>query len=146
MLYTTGMGAKATKPVPKSASLYYGAKIPMRVIRRYARQIADRFKPDQIILFGSYAYGTPHEESDVDLMVIMPCRNELDMAVKITWELPAPFATDLLVRKPEQWLWRTQEGESFSTAILTKGKVLYAKRDPGMGEKSRVRLPRRRRP
>ena len=118
----------------------------MRVISRYARQVADRFQPDKIILFGSYAGGTPHEDSDVDLLVIMPCRNELDMAVKITWELPAPFATDLLVRKPEQWLWRTQEGESFSTAILTKGKVLYAKGDAGVGEKSRVRSPSRRRP
>ena len=136
------MAAKAAKPVP-NASLYYGTKIPMQVIRRYAMQVAKRFKPDQIILFGSYAYGTPHEESDVDLIVIMPCRNELDMTVRITWELPAPFATDLLVRKPEQWRWRTQQGESFSTAILTNGKVLYAKSDSGMDEKSRVRLPRR---
>lgn len=140
------MAPKTTKPVPQSASVYYGVKIPMPAIRRYARQVAERFKPDKIILFGSYADGTPHEESDVDLLVIMPCRNELDMAVKITWELPAPFATDLLVRKPEQWLWRTQERESFSTAILTRGKVLYAKGDAGMGEKSRVRSPRRRRP
>jgi len=140
------MASKAMKRVPNSPSLYYGAKIPMSVIRRYARQVAARFKPDKIILFGSYGHGKPHEDSDVDLMVIMPCRNELDMAVKITWELPAPFAMDLLVRKPEQWLWRTQEGESFSTEILTKGKVLYAKGDPGVGEKSRVRSPRRRRP
>ena len=140
------MAAKRTKTVAKSPSPYLGAKIPMRVISRYARQVADRFQPDKIILFGSYACGTPHEDSDVDLLVIMPCRNELDMAVKITWELPAPFATDLLVRKPEQWLWRTQEGESFSTAILTKGKVLYAKGDAGVGEKSRVRSPSRRRP
>lgn len=140
------MAAKRTKTVAKSPSPYLGAKIPMRVISRYVRQVADRFQPDKIILFGSYACGTPHEDSDVDLLVIMPCRNELDMAVKITWELPAPFATDLLVRKPEQWLWRTQEGESFSTAILTKGKVLYAKGHAGVGEKSRVRSPSRRRP
>ena len=139
------MGAKATKPVPNAVSFYDGAKISKAAIRRYARQIADRFKPDQIILFGSYAYGTPHEASDVDLLVIMPCRNELDMAVKISWELPAPFATDLLVRKPEQWRWRTEEGESFSTEILTRGKVLYAKGDARMGEKGGVRLPRRHR-
>jgi predicted nucleotidyltransferase len=138
------MAAKRTKSVAKSTRSYYGAKIPMRVIRRYARQVADRFKPDKIILFGSYAHGTPHEHSDVDLLVIMPCRNELDMAVKITWELPAPFPSDLLVRKPEQWQWRIREGESFSKAILTKGKVLYAQGDPGVGEKSRVRSPRRR--
>ena len=54
--------------------LYYGREIPMRVIRRYARQIAEMFHPEKIILFGSRAYGTPHEDSDVDLMVIMPAR------------------------------------------------------------------------
>ena len=118
----------------------------MRVIRRYAQRIALHFKPDKIILFGSYACGKPHDESDVDLLVIMPCRNELDMAVKITWELPAPFATDLLVRKPEEWLWRTQEGESFSTTVLTKGKVLYEKGDARVGEKSRSRSSHSRRP
>jgi predicted nucleotidyltransferase len=52
----------------------------MRVIRRYARAIADEFQPDKIILFGSYAYGTPHEGSDVDLLVIMPARNQHDRA------------------------------------------------------------------
>ena len=139
------MATKTTKPVAKTRT-YFGTKVPMRAIRRYAQQVAERFRPDQIILFGSYAYGTPHEESDVDLMVIVPCRNELDMSVKISWELEAPFPMDLLVRTPAQWLWRTREGESFSTEILTKGKVLYAKSDPGVGEKSRVRSPRRRRP
>ena len=43
----------------------------MSVIRRYARAIADRFQPQKIILFGSYAYGTPHTGSDVDILVIV---------------------------------------------------------------------------
>jgi len=115
-------------------------------IRRYARRIAERFQPDKIILFGSYAYGTPHADSDVDLLVIMPSRNQLDQAVKIRCELKAPFAIDLLVRKPSEWKWRVEEGESFSTEIATKGKVLYEKSDEGVGQESRGRLPRRRGP
>lgn len=51
---------------------YRGADIPMKVIRRFARQVAERFDPEKIILFGSYAYGTPHADSDVDILVIMP--------------------------------------------------------------------------
>jgi hypothetical protein len=43
--------------------VYLGADIPMRVIRRYARAIPEEFHPDKIILFGSYAYGTPQEDS-----------------------------------------------------------------------------------
>jgi uncharacterized protein len=124
---------------------YWGADVPMRVIRRYAREVADRFRPDKIILFGSFAYGTPHQDSDVDLMVIMPARNELDQAVKICREMEAPFSLDLLVRKPAEWKWRIAEGESFSTEILTKGKVLYEKGDAGVGEEGRVGSPRRRR-
>jgi len=52
-------------------------RIPMRAIRAVAKQIADTFHPDKIILFGSYAYGKPRPESDVDLLVIMdtPLRN-----------------------------------------------------------------------
>jgi predicted nucleotidyltransferase len=46
---------------------YHGADIPMHVIRSFAREVAKRFDPDKIILFGSHAYGTPDEGSDVDL-------------------------------------------------------------------------------
>ncbi len=87
------------------ARVYRSPNIPMAVIRCYARQIAERFRPDKIILFGSYAYGQPHDDSDVDLLVIMPARNQHDQAVKTRWELPAPFAMDLLVRTPKEMRW-----------------------------------------
>ena len=43
---------------------YASPDIPLSAIKRFARQIAEKFHPDKIILFGSYAYGKPHEESD----------------------------------------------------------------------------------
>src|SRR5919201_1227823 len=97
------------------ARWYRGADVPMRVIRRFARQVAERFHPDKIILFGSYAYGTPHEDSDVDLLVVMPARDQHAQAVRILWRLAAPFPLDLLVRTPEAMAWRLEEGESFTT-------------------------------
>src|SRR5437879_13421146 len=100
--------------------LYSGPNIPMRVIRRYARAIAEEFHPDQIILFGSYAYGTPHEDSDVDLLVVMPARNQHDQAVRIRWRLAAPFPVDLIVRTPQQMTWRSQEGEQSTTALVSQ--------------------------
>ncbi len=112
----------------------------MAVIRGYARQIAERFRPDKIILFGSYAYGQPHEDSDVDLLVIMPARNQHDQAVKIRWELPAPFAMDLLVRTPKNLKWRLEEGDSFHTEIISKGKILYEEKHQRVGAKGRSRL------
>src|SRR5438046_2497295 len=123
--------------------LYDGANIPMRVIRRYARAIADEFHPDKIILFGSYAYGTPNEDSDVDLLVVMPAYNQHSQSVRIQWRLAAPFPLDLLVRTPKEVKWRLEEGNSFLTTIFSQGKVLYEKIDEGVGKKSRARLPGR---
>jgi len=120
--------------------VYRGANVPMRVIRRYARAIAEEFHPDKIILFGSYAYGVPHEDSDVDLLVVMVARNQHDQAVRIRWRLAAPFPVDLIVRTPKQMTWRLEEGESFLTAIVAKGKVLYEKSDQGVGQEGRAGL------
>jgi uncharacterized protein len=121
------------------ARFYHGADIPLSAIRRYARQIAERFQPDKIILFGSHAYGQPHEDSDVDLLVIMPARNQHDQAVKIRWQLPAPFAMDLIVRTPKNLKWRLEEGDSFHTEITSKGKVLYEEKHRRMGAQGRSR-------
>jgi HEPN domain-containing protein/predicted nucleotidyltransferase len=94
----------------------------MSVIRRYARAVAEKFQPDKIILFGSHAYGTPHEESDVDLLVVMPCRNQLDQGFKIRCAIEAPFPMDLIVRKPQEMKWRLEEGESFLAEIVSKAR------------------------
>jgi predicted nucleotidyltransferase len=99
----------------------------MRVIRRYARAIAEEFQPDKIILFGSYAYGTPHQDSDVDLLVVMPTRDQHAQAVRIRYRLAAPFPIDLLIRTPKQLAWRLEDGESFTTTIGSKGKTFMKK-------------------
>jgi predicted nucleotidyltransferase/HEPN domain-containing protein len=110
---------------------YTGTHIPMRVIRRYARAIAERFQPDKIILFGSYAYGTPHEASDVDILVIMPARDEREQSLKIRYALPPPFPMDLIVRTPKELQWRLAGGDSFLREIVSKGKSLHANRQGG---------------
>ena len=111
----------------------------MRVIRRFARQVAEKSQPDKIILFGSYAYGTPHEDSDVDILVIMPARNQLDQAFKIRLAFDAPFSMDLIVRTPRNMKWHLEERESFTTEIVTKGKVLFEKSDKRLDATSRGR-------
>jgi predicted nucleotidyltransferase len=133
--------AKKRAPTPKSFIMpgYYGADIPMRVIRRFAREVGERFHPDKIILFGSYAYGTPHQDSDVDILVVMPARNEISQAYKIRLAVDAPFPMDLLVRTPKDMQWRLEEGDSFLTEIVTKGKVLYEKDRGGVGAQGRGR-------
>jgi predicted nucleotidyltransferase len=119
---------------------YHSPNIPMAAIRHYARQIAERFQPDKIILFGSYAYGTPHEDSDVDLLVVMPAYNEINQSIRICVALPAPFSLDLIVRKPEHLHWDPDDVDWFLREVLEKGKVLYEKKDRSVGTQGRRRL------
>ena len=107
------------------------------VIRRLAQHLVERFQPDQIILFGSYAYGRPTAESDVDLLVVMKARNEIDKALRIEEALDPPFALDVIVRTPKNLGWRLAEGDWFLRAVVGQGKVLYEKADGRMGAQGR---------
>jgi predicted nucleotidyltransferase len=100
--------------------------VTSRQIRAYAKQIARQFRPRKIILFGSYAYGEPTPDSDVDLMVIMPHKGRgVEKAIEIRLKLPAPFPMDLLVRSPQKIRKRIAIGDFFIQEILEKGTVLY---------------------
>src|ERR1700692_327198 len=92
---------------------YASPNIPLAAIRRFARRIAERFQPEKIILFGSYAYGEPNADSDVDLLIVMPARNQIDQAVKIRLALDAPFPMDLIVRTPTKLKRRIKYGDVF---------------------------------
>lgn len=132
------------QPSEKSRYSHPGPVVPRSAIRRFARQVAELFQPEKIILFGSYAYGRPRADSDVDILVVMQARNQHDQAVRIRWKVPAPFPMDLIIRTPSNLSWRLTEGESFHTEIVTKGKVLYEKSRTRMGAKGRKRLSARR--
>ena len=114
--------------------------ITMPKIRRYAAEIAERFQPDKIILFGSYAYGKPHEESDVDLLVIMRTKNAIDQSIRIKSAFKRLFSLDLIVRTPWQIERGLKDDNWFLREIVEKGKVLYEARDRQVGSKSRTGL------
>jgi uncharacterized protein len=97
-----------------------------RTIDQMVRVIADTFNPQRIILFGSYAYGHPVAESDIDLLVIMdsPLR-EIDQAQEIRRVIKPLFALDILVFKPANLANRLSLGDPFLREIINKGKVLY---------------------
>ena len=99
-------------------------------IQDYANKIAERFKPEKIILFGSYAYGQPTEDSDVDLLVVMePDRRNWQKATEIRTSLGySGFAMDLLVRRGSHVQKRLIENDPFYTEIVVKGKSLYEER------------------
>jgi len=105
-------------------------RVAGRDIRAVVKQIAAQFNPEKIILFGSYAYGRPKPESDVDLLVVMetPLRNSVQ-AAQIARALDYHFGMDLLVRRPQQLAERVALGDSFLREINAKCKVVYARAD-----------------
>src|SRR5436309_1148706 len=138
---------KKTKTPPPYVQPYRypSPNIPLSAIRRFARQIAERFHPQKIILFGSYAYGTPHNESDVDLLVLMPASDVVNMAIRISLAFERPFSFDLIVRTPKQMELALKDNDWFLREIMEKGKTLYEAKNSDVGAKGRGGLGMRRR-
>lgn len=98
-------------------------------IARLCAVIAREFQPEKIVLFGSWAYGKPAADSDIDLLVVMPFEGSpfrqagiiLHRVIQSVGVLPL----DLLVRTPEQLHERLAIGDVFVREILERGKVLY---------------------
>ena len=99
-------------------------------IKQLCAQIAREFKPEKIILFGSQAYGRPHAESDIDLLVVMPYEGSpFRQAGEILQRVQAWMPVDLLVRTAEQVNERLALGDRFMREILERGKVMYEPTD-----------------
>jgi predicted nucleotidyltransferase len=103
------------------------ARIPRRAIADVVRRIAEKFDPERIILFGSYAYGKPHQYSDVDLLVVLktterPLAKQLEISRALS---PHPFGLDILVYAPGEIKSRIAMGDYFLREIVSRGKVMY---------------------
>ena len=102
-------------------------RIPMKTIRAVAKFIAKKFNPEEIILFGSHAYGKPTAWSDVDLLVVMDTpKGEMETIIEIVDSLPEVlFSVDVLARSRKGIKKRQSLGDQFMIDIVKKGKVLY---------------------
>ena len=100
--------------------------VPFAQIKAYSDEIVRRFRPQKIILFGSYAYGQPTTDSDVDLLVIMPFDpSKGRKSLEIRQSIRARFPLDLLVRRPQTIRERLKRGDVFLKEVTSKGLVLY---------------------
>lgn len=98
-------------------------------IQEVVRGVVQRFDPEKIILFGSWAWGNPTADSDVDLFVI---KDTEESSRKVAREIdgsisPRPFPLDILVYRPDEVERSIEKGNFFIRNIVTKGKILYAK-------------------
>ena len=101
-------------------------RIPQSAIENVIAQIVENFQPQQIILFGSYAYGNPRPESDVDLLVVMETQlSEIQQAIEILQSIQYRFGLDLIVFSPQRLTQRLKWGDPFLKEITVHGKLVY---------------------
>lgn len=97
-------------------------------IKEITRTIVEKFQPEKIILFGSWAWGKPNPNSDVDFFIVKEAEGSTRaIARAIDGSIfPRPFPIDVIVYTPKQ-ADRSAKTDFFIRNILQKGRVLYAK-------------------
>ena len=95
-------------------------------IRALSHRIAKEFQPERIILFGSHATGRARDDSDVDLLVVMPFKGKgARMSVAILNRVEPEFPVDVIVRTPRQLRERLALNDFFLSDVMKKGKALF---------------------
>lgn len=90
-------------------------------------KLVKELAPEKIILFGSYAYGNPTPDSDVDLLIILDTnktRKERVIAVSLLL-YPRLFPVDILVKTPQEIEDELQQGNFFLQEVIKNGRILY---------------------
>jgi uncharacterized protein len=102
-----------------------------KIIREVVEKIKTEYQPEKIILFGSYAYGTPTEDSDIDLFIVKETdKRRIDRFVEVRELIYDPdlqISIQPLVFSPGEIEKRLAIGDQFVEEILEKGETLYAK-------------------
>jgi predicted nucleotidyltransferase len=100
-------------------------------LRPYLQVLVEQFHPERVILFGSYAYGEPTEDSDVDLLVVKDIESSpvseatrIRRALRPLRHTASNLPLDIMVRAPEDLRARIAHGADFHEEILRKGLVL----------------------
>lgn len=107
------------------------AAVTEEALQAIVHRLVTGLHPHKIVLFGSYSYGTPTADNDVDLLVIMDTTaRPVDRYLRVSRLFrPRPFPLDLLVKTPEEIAQALAREEAFVHEITTRGRVLYERTD-----------------
>lgn len=100
-------------------------------ITKIVQNIVGKYNPQRIILFGSYAYGNPSKDSDVDLLVIKDTKTPRPKREQEIYKLLATFnknrrlSVDIIVHTPSETSERVRLGDPFIKEVMSKGQLLY---------------------
>ncbi|MBM4457658.1 MAG: nucleotidyltransferase domain-containing protein [Chloroflexi bacterium] len=103
-------------------------EIPKAQLDIVMQRLVNEFQPERVILFGSHAWGTPNEDSDLDLLVIVPQSNERPSrraarAYRCLRGLTIP--AEILVKTRAEVERFQGVRASLESEILERGRVLY---------------------
>ena len=105
--------------------------IDEKSIQALRDRITTECSPERIILFGSYAYGNPISESDVDILVIVKHGDSgPKKAAELLRRINPRIPVDLVVRTVDEIKSRLQANDFFIAEILNHGRVLYEAPNP----------------
>ena len=134
-LRLTGFDDKASWPAggtPLAPGVQPPGFLPVtqEIIDEIVCRLVTALDPEKIILFGSYAYGAPSDDSDIDLLVVMQTgARPVDRYVTVSRTVrPRPFPLDILVKTPDEITGALTKGDHFIQEIVNRGRVLYARR------------------
>ncbi|MBI4769975.1 MAG: nucleotidyltransferase domain-containing protein [Chloroflexi bacterium] len=121
---------------------------PQKELRLIIRRIVETYAPDKIILYGSYAYGTPRPDSDFDLLILKETaeapRDRWFAVRKAIWSLPTTIPVEPLVVTEAELARRLEIGDQFFQEIVGRGKTVYDRKR--LAHSRRVVRNRRSRP
>ena len=107
-----------------------GTQETRKIIGDILQKLVAEYAPQRVILFGSYAYGNPRSDSDIDLLIIKETSDRfIDRWVTVRRILSDPERTvslETLVLTPQEVERRLAIGDQFLAEILDKGEILYA--------------------
>lgn len=103
--------------------------LTMALQESIVKRIVEAVHPVRIILFGSHAYGTPREGSDIDLLIIEERVVSKRKESARIWELLSdiPFAKDIIVASQEEFDFYRKEAGSVFRTVSEKGVEIYAR-------------------
>lgn len=95
-------------------------------IEKITEQIIKNYKPEKIILFGSYAWGKPNKSSDVDLFIVKKTEDDpIRRCYEVRKAANSLFPLDVLVFNPKEIKERIKLGDFFLEEVTNRGKIIY---------------------
>jgi uncharacterized protein len=108
-----------------------GSKRVQKIIAEVVEKIKTEYQPEKIILFGSYAYGKPNRDSDIDLFIVKDTEKKriyrFAEVKKLVYDSKRRIPISPLVYTVSELDHRIAMGDQFIEEILTKGELLYAR-------------------